>query len=133
VNAGRLLRDAGYDTDALRSRIAPVNPDTINIWPASPLFRLFWRKGIEGVTYWRYVVVDADVLRGDRERLSRLVIHELVHVRQFSTVGYLPFVFSYVREYLSGRLRGLSGYDAYRAISFEREARELTAQIVQLR
>jgi hypothetical protein len=133
VNAGRLLRNAGYDTDALRSRIAPVNPDTINIWPASPLFRLFWRKGIEGVTYWRYVIVDADVLRGDQDRLSRLVIHELVHVRQFSTLGYLPFVFSYVREYLSGRLRGLSGYDAYRAISFEREARELTAQIVQLR
>jgi hypothetical protein len=133
VNAGRLLRDAGYDTDALRSWIAPVNPDTINIWPASPLFRIFWRKGIEGVTYWRYVIVDADVLRGDRDRLSRLVIHELVHVRQFSTIGYLPFVFSYVGEYLSGRLRGLSGYDAYRGISFEREARELTTQIVQLR
>jgi hypothetical protein len=132
VNAGRLLRDAGYDTAALRSRIAPVNPDTINIWPASPLFRLFWRKGIEGVTYWRYVIVDADVLRGDRNRLARLVIHELVHVHQFSTVGYLPFVFSYVRQYLFGRLRGLSGYDAYRAISFEREARELTAQVVQL-
>lgn len=109
-----------------------MNPDTINIWPASPLFRLFWRKGIEGVTYWRYVIVDAAVLRGDRDRLARLAIHELVHVRQFSTVGYLPFVFSYVRQYLSGRLRGLSGYDAYRAISFEREARELTAQIVQL-
>jgi hypothetical protein len=132
VNAGRLLREAGYDTDALRVRIAPVNPARINVWPASPLFRLFWRKGIEGVTYWKYVIVDADVMRGDRNRLARLVIHELVHVRQFTTVGYLPFVFTYVKEYLSGRLRGLSGYEAYRAISFEREARELTARTVRL-
>jgi hypothetical protein len=132
VNAGRLLRETGYDTDALRLRIAPVNPDTINVWPASPVFRLFWRRGIEGVTYWKYVFVDAEVLRGDRERLARLVIHELVHVRQYLAMGYVPFVVSYVKEYLSGRLGGLSGYEAYRAISFEREARELTALTVRL-
>ena len=132
MNAGRLLRETGYDTDALRLRIAPVNPDTISVWPASPVFRLFWRRGIEGVTYWKYVFVDAEVLRGDRERLARLVIHELVHVRQYLAMGYVPFVVSYVKEYLSGRLGGLSGYEAYRAISFEREARELTALTVRL-
>lgn len=132
MNAGRLLREAGYDTDALRVRIAPVNPDEVDIWPASPIFRLFWRRGIEGVTYWRYVFVDADVLRGDRERLARLVIHELVHVRQYLTIGYLRFVTAYVKEYLSGRLRGLGGYEAYREISFEREARELTARTVEI-
>ena len=132
MNAGRLLREAGYDTDALRVRIAPVNPDTVNVWPASPVFRLFWRKRIEGVTYWRYVFVDADVLRSDRERLARLVIHELMHVRQYLTIGYPRFVAAYVKEYLSGRLRGLGGYEAYREISFEREAREMTARTIRL-
>jgi len=128
VNAGRLLREAGYDTDALKVSFAPVDPDEINVWPASPVFRRFWRKGIQGVTYWKYVFVDAEVMRGDPQRLARLVIHELVHVRQFMSKGYLPFVFSYAKEYVKGRLGGLSPYEAYRAISHEREAREMTAR-----
>lgn len=128
MNAGRILREAGYDTDALRRRLAPVNPDEVNVWPASPLFRRFWRKGIQGVTYWKFVFVDAEVMRGDPQRLARLVIHELVHVRQYLSKGYLPFVFSYGKEYVKGRLSGLSPHEAYRAISHEREAREMTAE-----
>lgn len=127
MNAGRILRAAGYDSGALRARLAPVDPDDVNVWPASPLFRRFWRTGIEGITYWRFVFVSADVMREDPDRLARLVIHELVHVRQFVTRGYLGFVWSYAREYVSGRLSGLSPHEAYRAISHEREARETTA------
>ncbi len=132
MNAGRLLRAAGYDTDALRTRLAPVDPDEINVWPASPLFRRFWRKGIEGVTYWKFIFVDVDVMSGDPQRLARLVIHELVHVRQYVSKGYLSFVLSYAREYLKGRLSGLSPYEAYRDISHEREAREMTAETERL-
>jgi hypothetical protein len=130
VNAGRILRKAGYDTDALRVRIAPVDPDRINIWPASRFFRRFWRAGISGVTHGRFVFVDPEVMRGDPERLGRLVVHELIHVRQYAAAGYVRFVTSYLKEYWIGRIGGKSPRDAYLDISLEREARELTAQTV---
>jgi hypothetical protein len=128
VNAGRILRKVGYDTDALRVRIAPVDPDRINIWPASRVFRRFWRPGISGVTHGKFVFVDPEVMRGDPKRLGRLVVHELIHVRQYKAAGYLRFVTSYLKEYWIGRLGGKSPHDAYLDISLEREARELTAQ-----
>lgn len=130
MNAGRILREAGYDTDALRVRIAPVDPDQINVWPASRLFRRLWRQGIRGVTHGRFVFVDPDMMRGDRERLARLVIHELIHVRQYRAAGYVRFVTSYLEEYWIGRLGGKSPGEAYRDISHEREARELTERTV---
>ena len=75
------------------------------------------------------VFVDPDVMRGDRERLARLVVHELVHVRQFRTTGYIRFAIRYVWDYLAGRLRGLSGRDAYLQNPAEIEAREVTAAL----
>ena len=130
MNAGRLLRATGYDTDALRVRITPVNPDEINIWPASRAFRRCWRQGIRGVTHGRFVFVDRAVMRGDPEDLARLVIHELVHVRQFRAAGYFRFVRSYLKDYWKGRIGGKNPSEAYRDISYEREARELTAQTI---
>lgn len=130
MNAGRILRKAGYDTDAFRVRIAPVDPDHINVWPASRIFRRFWRSGIRGVTHWRFVFVAPEMMRGDPERLARLVIHELVHVRQYLAAGYLRFVTSYLKEYWIGRIGGKSPRQAYLDISMEREARELTSLTV---
>ena len=52
-----------------------------------------------------------------------LLAHELVHVRQFRERGFVRFLLEYGREYLSGRLRGASHWQAYRQISFEVEAR----------
>lgn len=126
MNAGRLLRETGYDTDALRVRISPVNPDRVNFWPASKLLRRLWRPGIRGVTIWKWVFVDPELLQGERDRLARLVIHELVHLRQVSDEGYLPFTARYVFEYLQGRSEGKDSLRAYRDISAEVEARELT-------
>ena len=133
MNAGRLLRETGYYTESLKVRIAPVDPDEINVWPASRLFRLTWRKGIKGVTHGRFVFVDPEMMSGDRERLARLVIHELIHVRQFAATGYPRFVISYLREYWKGRLAGKSPRDAYLGIPQEEEARELTDLTVRLR
>jgi len=130
VNAGRILRRAGYDTDALRVRLAPVDPDHINVWPASRIFRRFWHAGISGLTHWRFVCVDPEVMRGDPQRLARLVIHELVHVRQYLAAGYLRFVTSYLKEYWIARIVGKTPRQAYLDISMEREARELTSLTV---
>lgn len=130
MNAGRVLREAGYDTDALRVRIAPVDPDGINVWPASRFFRRFWRHGIKAVTHGRLVFVDPGLMKGDRDRLARLVVHELIHVRQYAAAGYVRFIASYLKEYWKGRIGGKSPYEAYRDIPHEQEARELSERTI---
>lgn len=132
MNAGRVLREAGYDTDALRVRIAPIDPNRVNLLPASRFFRRFWRAGINGVTHGPFVFIAPEVLNGDRDRLARLVIHELVHVRQYKAAGYFRFVMSYLKEYWTGRIGGKTPRQAYLDISHEREARELTERTVSL-
>jgi hypothetical protein len=130
VNAGRILRNAGYDTEALRVHIAPVDPHRINVWPASRVFRRFWRPGIRAVTQGRLVFVDPELMRGDPEVLAHLIVHELVHVRQYVAAGYLRFVMSYLKEYWIGRIGGKSPHQAYLDVSLEQEARELTSLTV---
>lgn len=132
MNAGRILRETGYDTDAVRVRISPVNPDEVNVWPASRVMRRLWRPDIKGVTLWKWVFVDPELMRGDRHRLARLVVHELIHLRQLADDGYLGFTARYVWEYLRGRVQGKSGREAYLDISAEAEARELTARSTAL-
>lgn len=133
MNAGRLLRETGFDNDELRVRLSPVNPDRVNVWPASRLMRSVWRPGIQGVTIWKWVFVDPELMKGDRERLARLVIHELFHLRQLADAGYLPFTTRYVAEYVRGRLAGKGPRQAYLDIGAEAEARELTARSVAAR
>lgn len=128
MNAGRILARAGLDSEELRSELSPVRPEEVNVWPASRYVRALWRSGITGVTIWKLVLVDPDLMRGDVQRLGRLVIHELVHVRQFAQRGYLRFMSRYLYEYMSARLRGESHHDAYRGISAETEAREVAAR-----
>lgn len=130
MNAGRILRRAGYDTEALRVRIAPVDPDTVNVWPASRFVRRFWRAGIQGVTHGRLIFVAPEMMKGDPDRLGRLVVHELVHVRQYLAAGYVRFLTSYLKEYWMGRIGGMTPRDAYLNVTHEREARELTERTV---
>ena len=123
MNAGRVLRQAGYDTPELRRELAPIDPDRVNLWPASALMRRFWRPGFEGVTIGAMVFIDPVVLKGDPGRLARLTIHELVHVRQFAESGYLPFMARYLWQYARGRLDGKDKRSAYLAVEAETEAR----------
>lgn len=133
MNAGRLLRQTGYLTDALLVRIAPVDPDDVDIFPAAPALMRLWRPGIKGVTHWRWVFVDPELMKGDRDRLARLVIHELIHVRQFRDAGYLPFMTRYALEYWRGRLAGKDPGRAYLDIGAETEARRLAEQVISAR
>lgn len=77
------------------------------------------------VTFGRRVFVSPAAARrlasGGRRALA-LAAHEAVHVLQYRRDGFVPLVLRYVREYLGGRLRGLSHHLAYRSISYEREA-----------
>jgi Domain of unknown function (DUF4157) len=68
------------------------------------------------------------LIRPGREHDERLLAHELVHVRQWREEGRLRFVWRYFTAYFKGRYRGLRHRDAYRAIPYEAEARELAGE-----
>ena len=129
MNAGRILREVGLDTDELRVTLLPVNPDRVNVWPASKLIMTTWREGIQGVTYGRVILVNPEMFVGDRRRLASLVIHEMVHVRQFHDLGYLGFSIKYLRSYLTGRFGGKSARQAYLDVPAEVEARQIAARL----
>jgi hypothetical protein len=54
--------------------------------------------------------------------LETLLWHELTHVRQMREAGLLRFGWRYLCEYLRNRRSGMGSAEAYRNISFEREA-----------
>jgi len=78
--------------------------------------RPFLLSGVAGITLGRRIYVDES---GD---LSRIVRHELVHVRQIKRLGFIRFYWRYIREYASNRRHGYPAAVAYRRISLEREA-----------
>ncbi|WP_338872063.1 hypothetical protein WBJ53_27005 [Spirosoma sp. SC4-14] len=51
-----------------------------------------------------------------------LLNHERIHLRQQAELGILPFYLWYSIEYLFRRFHYRNHYEAYRNISFEREA-----------
>ena len=53
---------------------------------------------------------------------ERLVAHELVHVRQWRSLGAVGFLVRYVGSYLRWRFRGYPHWAAYRRIPLEVEA-----------
>lgn len=77
--------------------------------------------GIGGMTLGRFILV-----RRGRDLDRALLAHELVHVRQWRELGVARFLAAYLGAYCSARFRGMRHWDAYRAIPFEREARELS-------
>jgi len=78
--------------------------------------------GTLAMTLGRWILI-----RRGRELDRALLAHEMVHVRQWRERGAAGFLAAYVGEYLRERFRGLGHWDAYRAISFEAEARTLSA------
>lgn len=48
--------------------------------------------------------------------------HEMKHIEQINRLGVIPFYTLYFIEYVQGRRKGLGHWEAYREISFEKEA-----------
>ena len=76
--------------------------------------RPFVMRGVDGITIGRRIYV----VRHD----EILLRHEIAHVQQIARAGFVRFYWTYVIEYFRNRRRGMSRHDAYRNISFEREA-----------
>lgn len=60
--------------------------------------------------------------RRDAVITKRVVNHESIHTAQMRELLYVGFYVLYVAEWLYRLLRIRSSYDAYMAVSFEREA-----------
>lgn len=78
--------------------------------------RPFLMRGVAAITLGRRIWIRAG------EESEELLRHELTHVRQMTELGVLRFGWRYLGEYARHRFGGMPPDDAYRNISFEREA-----------
>jgi hypothetical protein len=120
-----ILRAGGVDPIAACNACGLDDADGVAV-RAAPLWLVkAWRGPVVAMTLPWTIYVRPDVLTGDRRRLAHLLIHEMVHVRQWRRLGTIGFAHQYLRGYLSGRRNGLDHYQAYLSISLESEARQI--------
>ena len=93
-------------------------PSTVKVVPVRWL-----PTGATAMTLGRMILVRRDHLDDEA-----LMVHEMVHVRQWEELGVPGFLWRYLSAYARGRLRGLSHDAAYRAIPLEEEARTVAGR-----
>ncbi len=82
--------------------------------------RPFMLRGTAAITIGRRIYVG--IVPEGADDFRRLIRHEVEHVRQINRVGLFRFYCRYAFEFLANIRAGMKAYDAYRGISFEREA-----------
>ncbi len=102
------------DLDGVPIRLAPT-------W-----MRRLWRGPVAAMTLPWAIYVDPDHLRS--ADAGPLILHELVHVRQWQRLGTWRFVRIYFTDYLRNRRAGMDHQHAYLAIRLEKEARVAVAR-----
>jgi hypothetical protein len=127
VNAGQLLQAGGVDSMRVRILVHPVDPDSVRIRPAPWLVQKIWGRGIRAMTLRNTILLDPLLLSAAQDRAGILLVHELVHVRQWHDLGVTRFLWRYLTAYLTGRRDGLGHRRAYLGIPLEVEARETAA------
>jgi hypothetical protein len=125
VNAGEILRARGLDTEELRAVLHPVDVERVQVRPAPGVLLRVWERGTGAITLIRRIYVHPDLLADDHPAMGRLIVHELVHVRQWSDYGPIPFLRRYLGEYLAGRRKGIGHRMAYWSNPLEAEARSI--------
>ena len=125
-SVGPLLGQAGIDSRTVAVVTGLVNLDGVVVLAAPRWMRLVWIGPVRAMTVRRRIYVAPAVLSGDPAALGRLIVHELIHVRQWLESGTFRFLLRYVGDYLRGRISGRSHSDAYLAIRYEAEARAVT-------
>jgi hypothetical protein len=124
------LEAGGVDPAAV-ARVAPgVDPERLLIREARPWFERLILRGPAAIALPYVVYVHSRAYNQPRAELTRLVIHELVHVSQWREEGYARFLLRYLGDYFRSRLRGQSHSDSYRSIRYEAAARSLTEEVL---
>ena len=101
------------------------DPERIAIRLAPRFLQSLWRGPVTAMTIGNRVYIDPRLLAADPEAQARLLLHELVHVRQWRDVGPVRFLVRYVTDYLRARLAGSGHEESYRGIRYEVEARRI--------
>jgi hypothetical protein len=127
MRAADLLGDR--DTPALRARLRPVDPGMVPVRAVPIRLLALWPRWVAALALPGSILVRPDVVRGDPARLAALICHELVHVRQWRTMGVVRFLWRYAGSYLLGRRRGLGHRESYRQIDQEVEARAIETMV----
>ena len=124
------LEAGGLDLEAL-ARIAPgVDPERLLIREARPWFERLILRRAAAIALPYVVYVRSRTYTRPRPDLTRLVVHELVHVSQWREEGYVRFAARYIGDYLRQRLQGRPHNEAYLAIRYEAEARACTDELL---
>lgn len=131
MTAGSLLETTGLLSDELLLLVHPIDPDRVTLRPAPALIRRVWGNGIAAMTIGSTVFIDPMLLAVQDQRLGRLVVHELVHVRQWHDHGRVGFLIRYLAEYVKGRIRGHGHREAYLGIGLEVDARRVVDRITR--
>ncbi len=118
-----MLRAGGMDYVRVRLLIDPVDPESVRVRSAPAVMRRLWGRGISAMTLGRTIFLDPPLMTAAQHRPGVLLVHELVHVRQWGELGVIRFLWRYLTGYLGGRWKGLSHRAAYLAIPLEVEAR----------
>lgn len=79
-----------------------------------------WFPSIAGITLFPFIILRKEI-RGSAEA-AITINHERIHIRQQVELLVAIFAVLYIASFLWGLLRGLTLYEAYRDIIFEREA-----------
>lgn len=127
MNAGHLLQAGGIDSLRLRLLIQPIEPESVRIRPAPALLRRVWGRENRAMTLRHTILLDPTLLAATQDRAATLLVHELVHVRQWHDLGVPRFLWRYLTAYLRGRFDGLGHRRAYLGIPLEVEARDAAA------
>ncbi|HSJ82592.1 MAG TPA: hypothetical protein VLA91_02100 [Acidimicrobiia bacterium] len=127
MNAGQLLQAGGIDSVRVRLLIQPIEPDSVRIRAAPGLLRRAWGRENRAMTLRNTILLDPTLLSAAQGRAGILLVHELVHVRQWHDLGVPRFLWRYLTAYLRGRFDGLGHRGAYLGIPLEVEARESAA------
>jgi hypothetical protein len=124
-----VARLGGFDPESLRQNLGLADLDRVPVRRAPRWMVRTWRGDVAAMTLPWGIYVRPETLGGDPARLAKLLSHELVHVRQWRELGTIGFLRRYLGDYWSGRRKGLGHNEAYLAIRFEREAREIISTL----
>ncbi len=125
MNATELVLAVGHDLDRLRAEFHPVDLDRVRILPAPAPLRLLLPRDVGAIAIWKRIYIRPELFYGEPRRIRYLILHELVHVRQWVTFGVVGFLRRYLSEYFRGRRKGLGHAIAYQSNRLELEARQL--------
>ncbi|KAA1242121.1 hypothetical protein [Aquimarina sp. RZ0] len=82
-----------------------------------------------GIALWPFIVIKDHRLKEDKVFLN----HEKIHLRQQAELLVIPFYFVYLFEYIIRLYQYKNSQEAYRNISFEREAYEMEDNLSYLK